>query len=65
MEKLSRDDQEQLDYVNAWSQMKQKKDKEKHERRQKRDICLKCAKYHIKRAYIELKQYFKLLLNLK
>lgn len=65
MGKLSRDDQEQLDYVNAWWEMKREKEEKKQERKKKRKLCISGAKYHMRRAYIELIEYFKLLLNLE
>lgn len=62
---LSRDDQEQLDYINAWWEMKREKKEKKQEKKKRRKLCLIGAKYHIRRAVIEFKQYFELLLNLE
>lgn len=64
-EELSRDDQEQIDYINAWWEMKLEKQEKKREQKKRRKLCLIGAKYHVRRAAIELKQYFKLLLNLE
>ena len=65
MEKLSRDVQEQLDYVNKWWEMKREKEEKKRERKQKRKLCLSGARYHMRRAYIEIKECFRLLFNLE
>lgn len=60
-EELSRDDQEQLDYIDAWCEMKQERERQKEERKKARTMYLKCARYHLCRAIVELKQYFKFL----
>ncbi|MBP3677859.1 MAG: hypothetical protein J6I97_05890 [Agathobacter sp.] len=60
-EELSRDDQEQLDYVNAWWETKRQREKEKKQRKAARKMCLSGARYHIHRALIEMQQYFTLL----
>ena len=65
MEKLSRDDQEQLDYINKWWAMKREKEREKEKRKSARRLCLSGARFHICRAVVELKQYFKLLLRME
>ena len=64
-EELSRDDQEQLDYINAWCEMKREKKEKKREQKTMRKLYLSSARFFAKRMWIELKQYFKLLLNLE
>ena len=64
-EKLSRDDQEQLDYIDAWCEMKREKVEQKQQRKKARELHLKCAWYHASRTLAELKQYFELLVRRK
>ena len=56
---LSRDDQEQLDYIDAWYEMKEEKRLKKLERRRKRRMHLEVAGVYIVAAVAELLLIFK------
>lgn len=64
-EDLSKDDQEQLDYIDAWWAMKREKEYQKQERRKERKLYLSGVRYHMRRVLAELQQYFRLLLGMK
>ena len=53
-ENLSMDDQEQLDYIDAWYEMKEKKRLKKLERRRRRRMHLEVAGVYIVAAVAEL-----------
>lgn len=58
-ENLSMDDQEQLDYIDAWYEMKEKKRLKKLERRRSRRMHSEVAGVYIVAAVAELLLIFK------
>lgn len=59
-EELSKDDQEQLEYIDKWYELKREKEYQKQERKRGRKMYLNRACYHMCMVLVELGLYFKL-----
>jgi hypothetical protein len=55
------DDEEQLEYIRKWCEMKEQKKEEKEHRKRMRKHYLSMAKWHLSYVVTELKCYFELL----
>ena len=58
MGKLSEDDEEQLEYIRKWQEMKEKKKEEKQHRKRMKKFHLERTKWYLAKAVEELKYVF-------